>query len=40
MVIIKIKNAARLSILKFRERKGMLVFNLKANGISFKKNNL
>jgi len=29
-----------LSILKFSERKGILVLNLKNNGISFRKNNL
>jgi len=40
MEIIKIKNAARLSILKLSERKGMLVVKLNSNGISFKKNNL
>ena len=38
--IIKIKKAARLSILKVSERKGIFVSKLKVNEISFKNNNL
>ncbi len=34
------KNAERLSILKLREINGMLVLNLKTNGISFNNSNL
>jgi len=40
MEIIKIKNAARLSMLKFNEKKGMFVLKSTVNEISFKKNNL